>query len=162
MWNECFSSKCFLTPTVSWCEVKVWGRLKEKRGCTGWRASRAGEAHEHPERRQGRFLKQLQPSWKGPWWSHQQRLCDFKGFLLRLPLLLPCVRASALGTVPTLHCKIRLEFLTVPLPRHKLQLRSFLHPANPGGGTPLGALPAIFMFPASADLFLRYQICFVH
>lgn len=79
-----------------------------------------------------------------------------------LPLLLPCVRASALGTVPTLHCKTRLEFLTVSLPRHKLQLQSFLHPANSGGGTPLGVLLAIFIFPACVGLFLCYQICFVH
>jgi len=79
-----------------------------------------------------------------------------------LPLLLPCVRASALGTVPTPHCKIRLEFLTVSLPRHKLQPQSFLHPANSGGGTPLGVLLAIFIFPACVDLFLCYQISFVH
>lgn len=69
-----------------------------------------------------------------------------------LPLLLPCVHASALGTVPTLHCKMRLEFLTVSLPEHKLQLQSFLHPANSGGGTPLGVLLAIFIFPACVDL----------
>lgn len=53
---------------------------------------------------------------------------DVRDFLLQLPLLLPCVSASALGTVPTLHCKICLEFLTVSLPRHKLQLRPFLRP----------------------------------
>lgn len=79
-----------------------------------------------------------------------------------LPLLLPCVRAAALGTVPTLHCKMRREFLTVSLSRHKLQPHSLLHPANSGGGTPVGVLLAKFIFPVCVDHFLCYQICFVH
>lgn len=36
MWNECFSSNCFLTLTVSWCEVKVWERWGEDRGSMEW------------------------------------------------------------------------------------------------------------------------------
>lgn len=97
---------------------------------------------------------------QGLWWSHRQSVYGFKDFLLWAASASPMCAASALGTVPTLHCKTRLEFLTVSLPRHKLQLQSFLHPANSGGGTPLGVLLTIFTFsclcgsfPMLLDLF---------
>lgn len=98
---------------------------------------------------------------QGLWWSHRQSVYGFKDFLLWAASASPMCAASALGTVPTLHCKTRLEFLTVSLPRHKLQLRSFLHPAHSGGGTPLGVLLALFIFPACVDLFLCSQILLI-
>lgn len=77
---------------------------------------------------------------------------DFGDFLLWAPSACPLCSCSAPGTVPTPRCKMCLEFLTVALPGHKVQLQSSLHPAHAGDGIPLGILLAVFIFPSCVDL----------
>lgn len=156
MWNECFSSNCFLALTVSWCEVKVWESWGEKRGSKGRWASKPRETHRHPEKWRG--WSQLE--WL--WWSHRQSVYDFKGFLLQAASASPMCSCFCSGH--SSHATLQ----NVPWVSHSVSAQTqtaasvLPHPANAGGGTPLGVLLAIVIIPARVDLFLCYQIRFIH
>lgn len=153
MWNECFSSKCFLALAVSWWEVKVWGRQKEKRGCMVWGAR---EAHT-PRTEQDGFSSSISPAG----WAVVQ----------------PRVKCGTLGTSCSSclcfsHVWVLLLWAQFPryIAKYALSFSQYLCPDTNCNFVPScvrrwpssRAMPAVVTFPADGGLFLCNQNWSVH
>lgn len=120
MWNECFSSNCFLALTVSWCEVKVWERWGEERRSTELlnpeRLIPGNKKDGNSSRLRAAGIAVVEP-WANVW--------DFRDFLLWVPCVSPLSSCSAPGAVPTLQNEPRVSH-SVSV-RHQVQLQPVLH-----------------------------------
>lgn len=159
MWNECFSSNCFLTLTVSWCEVKVWERWGEERGSVELLSCWTQRDTSRAMKRMGSPAASAQLGW--PWWSHGQTCGTLRTSCpgsLSFSLVLP------LGSGRGSHASLQNE----PRVSHSGSARTqsatpvLPAPCTRRSGTPLGVLLAKFIFPSGVHLFLCNQICSVH